>query len=297
MFLQQASYTPSFGGLGLRDPSGQAPIRDYNEMEYGDVRTAIEASPNFGHHERVQFGLALHHGDLGEDSDPIFLRLQALLRFCKDHDYPWAVGAAIDAFMQRSYPNSVSDGDAYMDGGYKVMASTRTERGFETLDGSAVEAAFSFYKVLPAAEPSGLYITVPDVITFIDSVLDAFDNSVDSPDKAFPAGYLSLRVCGRTDALLGMERFDRNAMVEVVLISSPDGYHLVRQVEEIARNQGAALHWGQSNGLMEFIDLEFVYGNSRIDRWRAVQRQLGGETFTNYFMQRCGLSEQNRGGW
>jgi hypothetical protein len=124
----------------------------------------------------------------------------------------------------------------------------------------------------------------------VDTVLAAFDQGVNSEDKVFPAGWLSLRVTGRTNAYLGMERFNTNGMIEVVLIGRPDGYGLVRLVEQLARNEGGALHWGQSNGMLRFIDLESAYGNESLDKWKATQRALGGDTFTNIFMRRCGLA-------
>ena len=69
-----------------------------------------------------------------------------------------------------------------------------------------------------------------------------------------------------------------------------DGYGIVRLVEQLTRNAGGALHWGQSNGMLRFIDLESTYGDPTIDKWKAAQRMLGGDTFTNLFMQRCGLT-------
>ena len=133
-------------------------------------------------------------------------------------------------------------------------------------------------------------MVVPDAISFVDTILGVFDQGVNSENKVFPAGWLSLRVTGRTTAFLGMERYDPSGMIEVSLFGRPDGYATIRLVEQLTRNEGGALHWGQSNGMVRFIDLESTYGNDRIDKWMAAQRFLGGDTFTNLFMRRCGLA-------
>jgi len=106
----------------------------------------------------------------------------------------------------------------------------------------------------------------------------------------FPGGWLSLRVTGQTNALLGMERFDCNGLVELSLIGNPDDYAVVRRVEKLTLEMGGALHWGQSNGLMTFRDVEAAYRPAAVATWRTTQLQLGGSTFTNFFMRRCGLA-------
>jgi hypothetical protein len=54
--------------------------------------------------------------------------------------------------------------------------------------------------------------------------------------------------------------------------------------------QHGALHWGQSNGKMTKSDVGNAYPAPHIlQRWKEVQRKLGGATFTNDFMRRCGL--------
>jgi hypothetical protein len=160
---------------------------------------------------------------------------------------------------------------------------------------TSVEPAFSFF---PRSDHPGA-----DVIAFIDAVLDLLERGI--PDThgwvgslefrsqgreiMIPAGYLSLRVTGETKALLGMERFDRNGMVELSLFGNPDDYALMRRVEQLALEMGGALHWGQSNGLMTIADVSGAYSPSAITKWQSVQEELGGRTFTNFFMKRSGL--------
>jgi hypothetical protein len=244
---------------------------------------AITSAPEFGLHAGFHFHF---HGPSGEGTQ--LQQLVELLQFSKDENYPWVVRAVTDLVMQKRYPLVDNTGPT-IDVGHKVMASESTERSVPTLGGTAIEVAFSFFPTVPSLNQPGLNVAVPDVITFMDSVIAALDQGVDSEDRIFPAGWISLRVTGRTAAFLGQQRFDRSGMVEVSLLGRPDGYRIVRLVEQIARQQGGALHWGQSNGAMRFIDLESTYGNSAINVWKATQRALGGDTFTNLFMRRIGF--------
>src|SRR5690348_11583684 len=119
--------------------------------------------------------------------------------------------------MRKTFPPSGDyNPNPQIDVSYKVMASGSTL--FPTLGVTSIDPAFSFYPTVPSIDQPGLQYAVPDVITFVDSVLAEFDRGVNSDNRLFPAGYLSLRVCGRTAALLGMQRFDRNGLVEVSLL-------------------------------------------------------------------------------
>lgn len=278
-------YVSNRAEVPLQDKQGVTPLANSTDVSADDIRNAITNSPEFGHHEAINFHF---HGPSSEGS--VLDQLHALLVFCEENNYPWAVRAVTDLVMRKTFPLPGNPADPTIDVGYKVMAGGSTERAFPTLGGTSVEAAFSFFPQVPSLDRPGLMVAVPDAVSFVDTVLAVFDQGVDSDSKMFPAGWLSLRVTGRTSAWLGMERFDPSGMVEVSLIGRPDGHGLVRLVEQLARNEGGALHWGQSNGMLRFIDLESTYGNPRIDAWKAVQRALGGGTFTNVFMRRCGLA-------
>jgi hypothetical protein len=273
--------------LSRRESSGVQPVTEFRFLRHQIyhaigrellLRGGIVGMTDFA----VEAGL--HH----EFDQPTEVEtLQALARFCKSRNFPWLLHAIIGVVMQNSFPETGAEGPQ-IDTGFKVMAPGST--AFPPLGGTSIEPAFSFFTTVPALDQPGVQVAVPDVITFIDAVLAAFDRAVDSDARMFPAGYISLRVTGRTKALLGMQRFDRNGFVEVSLLGRPDGYALVQLVEQIARHQGGALHWGQSNGMMDFLDLEAHYGNPNINKWKAAQQRLGGETFTNNFMRRCGLA-------
>lgn len=278
-------YVSNRAEVPLQGKQGVTPLENSTDVSGDDIRDAITNSPEFGFHEGLNFHF---HGPSSEGS--ALDQLLALLAFCKDNNYPWAVRAVTDLVMRKTFPLPGVPPDPTIDVGYKVMAGGGTARTFPTLGGTSVESAFSFFPQVPSLDQPGLQVVVPDVISFVDTVLTAFDQGVASDSKRFPAGWLSLRVTGRTIAYLGMERFDPSGMVEVSLIGRPDGAGLVRLVEQLTRTEGGALHWGQSNGMLRLIDLESTYGNARVDSWRAVQRALGGDTFTNLFMRRCGLA-------
>jgi hypothetical protein len=266
---------------------GVSPVLDYSAISESDINNAIQNSPEFGTTEAIHFEWANLNGDF--DGSTQIERLTKLLNFCKGENYPWAIRAVIDVFMQKSFPLAGNPPNPQVDVGYKVMAGGGTTRSFPTLGGTSIESAFSFYATLGNGDGGPPPVTVPDVITYANAALAEFDRGVESM-RVFPAGWFSLRVCGKSSALLGMERFDRNGMVEVSLIGNPDDYGVVQRLEQITRNQGGALHWGQSNGFMTLTDLEFAYGKARLDIWRAKQQALGGDTFTNLFMKRCGLA-------
>jgi len=299
--------------LGLK--GGVAPLVDYTQISKAEVSKAIQNDPNFGLHEGCNFSgyqfEQLFRAVLqGSEPDPIE-DIQNLLAFCKNLNYPWAIRAVIDETMKQAFPLPTSRGrevvippgaaipglpraqpetspgvpdaplpDPQIDVAYKVMAPGGTTRPFRILNVTSVEPVFSFYS---RSDHPGA-----DVITFIEAVFGALRQAVDR-DRVFPVGYLTLRVTGKTEALMGMQRFDRNGHVELSLMGNPDDYEVVRRVERIALENGGALHWGQSNGLMTFRDLGVAYGTSNISKWLAAQRLLGGDTFTNSFMRRCGL--------
>jgi hypothetical protein len=127
---------------------------------------------------------------------------------------------------------------------------------------------------------------IPEAIAYLQSVLNFFDSEVDRGN--FPAGWISFRVTGRTDALLGMQQFDLSGTTEVSLIGNPDDYAAIQELERIAIAQGGVLHWGQANGLLTAQDVAAQFPLN-LAKWTLHQRTLGGDTFRNRFMDRCGL--------
>ena len=298
----------------LQAPSGVKPIDDLSQLK-DQITDAIK-------HDRLHnlsifpgsSGWDLIHADLEGDDLKV---LQNLVRICTDHGYWRGLQIATEIAMNSNFPLLTDKLGPQIDLGFKVMATDRTTRQFPPLGATSIEASFSFFPQVPVIDQPGLQLQVPDVISFINALLELIDRAIFGiPDwvvfdghpfsnareaadllgifpgfllpPMYPGGRISLRVTGRTNALLGMQRFDRTGFVEVSMLGRPHGYELMRRTERLARNMGAALHWGQSCGMMDFFDMDANYG-SRLERWRAAQQQLGGRTFTNRFMERLGL--------
>jgi hypothetical protein len=198
----------------------------------------------------------------------------------KEHRWTGTLGYAIGDGMKAMFPESPLY-PPQIDKGYKVMTLGSTDRSFLPLQGCSVEAALDF-KMSPGGSPP--------VIQFIDALLAEIDRGVDSNENIYPIGYISLRATGRTSARLGMARWDLTGYVEVALLGWPDAYSIVRKAQELALTMGGVLHWGQSNRLMERQHVESVYGKAEVENWCSTQKRLGGKTFTNTFMTRCGLA-------
>ena len=76
--------------------------------------------------------------------------------------------------------------------------------------------------------------------------------------------------------------------VEISLLGNGDDFGVIQQIEALALEQGGILHWGQSNGLMNDLDVHERF--PELSKWKEAQQLLGGSTFVNLFMQRCGLA-------
>jgi len=137
----------------------------------------------------------------------------------------------------------------------------------------SMEAAFEFSKA----------------ILFIDLMLQQF-NLIGVAQNKYPAGYISLRATGQTDALLGMQQFKRTGHVEISLLDTSDDEGWVETAEKVALGLGGILHWGQSNGRMTAAQVKQRFGPSLV-KWNEVRKKLNGDstTFVNTFMKRLGL--------
>ena len=204
-----------------------------------------------------------------------------LVETCERLGYSWAVRALIDLFYQKHAPvTQLPTPIPQVDVGFQVMTGgTATGTNFNRGEGTSMEAAFG----------------LDEAMSYIDQLLDYFDGVVDL--NYYPAGYLSLRSCGRTAALLGMQQFGRNdggvpsqstGTVELALLETVHAIEMIRMTELFALGSGGLLHWGESNGLMTAQNVKQGYAG--LGKWQATQRLLGGKTFTNLFMTRCGLA-------
>lgn len=137
----------------------------------------------------------------------------------------------------------------------------------------------------------------PMLIAFIEALI-AFEIRQEFEGRAF-VGYASIRYTGKTRALIGPERWDRTAVVEVAGLKDVSGVtNLIDYAIALSRNRnfGAILHWGQRNE-SSAKDIEFRFGdrndprNGNLGRWREALHRLtgGGDGFSNAFTRQTGL--------
>jgi hypothetical protein len=259
-------------------PAGLVP-GNLGTLTLDDLKAAILNSPDCGPAQRIAFLFA----NIGGNT--LLEQAQSLINFCKSYNYFWAVRAVIDLMMQTAFPQYIVNGapNPQIDLGFKVMAGNVYGITFPLLGATSIEPAFPFL----------------NAIEFVNSALAAFDAGI--PNNIFPAGYLSLRACGPTAAALGMQQFGElptnqrdtdefpnvTGNVEVSLLGNGDDFGVIQQIERLALEQGGILHWGQSNGLMNSLNVEERF--PKLSKWKAAQELLGGKTFVNLFMQRSGL--------
>ena len=261
----------------LAIPSGVKP-GGFASVTTSDIQAALQNSPEWG------FGPGIAFAGAQLDGGSQFQTALNLISFCKDYSYYWAIRAVIDLVYQRTCPLTQFPGPLVVpqvDIGYQVMTGgTALGTNFSPFQISSVEAAF------PLQQSIG----------YVSNLLATFDVGIDQ--KIYPAGYLSLRACGRTNASLGIQQFgypggsnvlaDSTGTVELSLLGNSDDFGLVREAESMALSMNGILHWGQSNGLMTANDVKQRF--PKLPEWQANQQILGGATFTNQFMKRCGLA-------
>lgn len=144
-----------------------------------------------------------------------------------------------------------------------------------------------------AAASIEMAFPVNDALHFLeDVVLDVMKNSMVAA-KQYIAGWISLRICGQTDALLGMERFNPTAFIEVSLVASPSAAAIIGQLQTKAIAAGAILHLGQANDQLTAADVQKAYTAQAITDWQHYRNQVFGHAtwsvFNNNFTARCGL--------
>ena len=112
-------------------------------------------------------------------------------------------------------------------------------------------------------------------------------------NKHYVLGWISLRICGETDALLGMQRYAPSCFIELSLVGSPAAESVVALLQTKAINAGGILHWGQANDQLTYLSLEKIYGAQTLAAWRNVRQHVVGQgqgsVFDNNFTARCGL--------
>lgn len=180
---------------------------------------------------------------------------------------PWVVRTILTLLFDQALPAwdpHVPNTAPLVDLGYKVMAGTVPS--FSSGSVTSVEAFFD----------------LPMAVVFVERFLRTVDDMVAA--RQYPAGWISLRVCGETRAYLGMQQAAPTGCIEMSLIKTDHAISAVEQFEDLVVSMDGHLHWGQSNGRLG----KALYPNA--DHWRQAQQKLGGATFTNRFMTRLGLA-------
>src|SRR5262249_7195127 len=134
-------------------------------------------------------------------------------------------------------------------------------------------------------------------IAFIDEMLDRIAKPMAAnpvfgvAGNNLPAGYISLRVSGKTSALMGMQRFALSGHVEISMLDTAHDESWIQTAQKVAIDMGGVLPWGQSLGKLTAADVKKQYGK-QLETWKKVRKTLNGNamTFVNAFMTRLGLA-------
>jgi len=262
-------------------PTGQASA-DLSQLDASSLFSVIYNDPDcdLGAHTALgaeALSLLMEARPAGNAG--LVYQLRQLIGCCETYGYAFAVRALVNFVLESALPEyDPHDLNKYprVDLGYRIMANGVFAGGFPLLSIVSTEVFFELH--------AG--------IDFVSRLLRWIDSEVDQ--KRYPAGYVSLRVCGATSAPLGLQKSSRTACIEVSLVNSDEAPAVIEQVERMAMETSGFLHWGQSNGLMDGSFVDKVFGTASVAQWKAVQSQLGGKTFTNMFMKRCGLESPDR---
>ncbi len=201
----------------------------------------------------------------------------------KDRGFPF-LGDLLSGFLDTLQGTAATGRSDRTDIGYKVGAIGWPDGG---IPGRGLEITF---------DPS-------HALAFLQTQLL---NDLLAPSMSKPlVGYISVRVCPKTETVMGMQQFDPSVMIEIVGYRSPEANDVMdaiqQRVLDLNRTQGlqAALHWGLENQKMTAADLAHTpwndpYGSfpSRIEAFKAVRAFFTAghpPAFDNVFTARLGL--------
>jgi hypothetical protein len=265
----------------MKFPGGPA-SGSISDVNTDMITNAIKKQPEWDAGSAIAFEGAKIFGTISGAT--LLEQLQSLIDFCKSFGYYWAVRAAIDCIMQLVFPTTAQ----------ADVPNPQVNNGFEIMAGNVLGQNLAMQVVSAEA-----FFPYDGAVAFVQAMLGAFDAGL--AQNVYPAGYLSLRACGPTVALLGMEQFGKlpfdpqnpqcAGAVEMSLKFNADDVAVLQQFEAIAlaqEPQHGNLHWGQSNGLLTAAEVQSNYAG--LEKWIKSQAQLGGKAFINEFMQRCGLA-------
>jgi hypothetical protein len=127
-------------------------------------------------------------------------------------------------------------------------------------------------------------------LNFVSSVFDKIAEF--AGQQIIYGGYISLRYCGGSSALLAIEQAPRTVCIEMSALSGLDSEMMVlKAFEALAASTGATIHWGQLNERTR-PDIEGLFG-AKLVGWRQAlaffSKHGNSMTFSNDFSVERGL--------
>src|SRR5579871_2599542 len=219
-------------------PSGPTSA-DFSQLGVLDLMSVFFHDPDCGVGADLELGptvawLAVEARPAGMEGE--LYQIGQLIGCCENNGYAWAVRALINFVLQSSYPEydpHFLDKYPRVDIGHNIMAGGVFPGGFPQ---GGILSTESFFDL-----PTGL--------AFIGQLLSMLDSEVS--DGHYPAGYVSLRLCGPSIATLGMQKDSPTACVEVAFLNTGNALEIIEKVEDLALSNSGRLHWGQMNGHLD----------------------------------------------
>ena len=305
-----------------RRASGAQP-QDISQVTGHELSAAIKAAPEAGN-VFTEIDLCLNRPP-SDPSLPVIQQAEQLIGYAEQNGYGWMVRAATSRILQGAFPLP-SSLLAVLPAGAAANASPivkpllqhptpgpQIDIAHDVMTGSVIRS-----RIPVVSMEVGLDLL--DGLLFVDAALEACRTAGSFPypfsppptvstpygpvpGPIYPAGYISLRICGKSSALLAMQQTSPTAMIEIAMIDTDGAVGLLEIFEKIALGHAikkaviappilkkGRLHWGQSNGVMTASDVKDGYGAASVAAWKKAQKQLGGATFVNELMRRCGLA-------
>ena len=127
-------------------------------------------------------------------------------------------------------------------------------------------------------------------LTYVEKLFELIDNF--KSQNILYGGYISLRYCGSSKALLAIERWEHTVCLEMSALAGLDSeMQVLSAFEAAAADLGATIHWGQlNNRARPYIEAVFA---DKITLWRQALLRTSREgklaTFDNDFCSQRGL--------
>jgi len=215
-------------------------------------------------------------------ADPMSLGyfLANVCNFLVDEGHGWLLPAIMEAFLEFGQ-GDIPDDHPTEDISYAMLD------GWDYSDRDCITNADSIEVAFDASTDLAVRFINESLIPRTRQLIDG---ELTGKPMAF-GGYASMRFTGRTQALIGIQKWDRTCIIEVAGLRELGGIGpLLDQLEADAKGMGATVHWGQRNHLTR-ADVEASYPT--IDRWRNVLGRLssGGDplTFSSAYTRAAGL--------